>query len=88
MPPHSSSTGVSDCAQAAITFLPVGVEPVKEILSTPLAHNAAPVSPLPVISCATGCSGTTSLIASTSHCPIAGVNSEGLNTTALPAASA
>ncbi len=71
-----------------ITFLPVGVDPVKEILSTPLSHSAAPVAPIPVTSCATGCSGTTSRMASTSHSPIAGVNSEGLNTTVLPAARA
>ena len=29
LPPHSSRTGVNVFAQAAITFLPVGVDPVK-----------------------------------------------------------
>src|SRR5205085_10867032 len=88
LPPHSISTGVSVSAQAAITFLPVRAEPVKAILSTPARHSAAPVSPNPVTSCSTGCSGTTSAKASTSHLPTAGVYSLGLNTTVLPAASA
>ena len=42
------STGVSVSAQAAITFLPVAVEPVNATLSTPARHSAAPVSPKPV----------------------------------------
>ena len=42
----------------------------------------------PVISCSTGCSGTTSANELTSQPPTAGVSSLGLNTTALPAASA
>ena len=88
LPPASSSTGVSDSAQAAITFLAVAVEPVKATLSTPERHSAAPTSPRPCTAVNTGCSGTTSANRSTSHCPTAGVYSLGLNTTALPAASA
>ena len=48
LPPASMTTGVSVSAQAAITFRPVAVEPVKAILSTPARHSAAPVSPRPV----------------------------------------
>ncbi len=50
LPPHSISTGVSVSAQAAMTFLPVAVDPVKAILSTPDAQSAAPVAPSPVTS--------------------------------------
>src|ERR1700712_4210784 len=88
LPPHSSSTGVSVSAQAAMIFFAVAVEPVKAILSTPDRHSAAPVSPAPVTSCRTGCSGTIAAKLSTSQRPTAGVNPDGLNTTALPAASA
>src|SRR3954451_9498656 len=88
LPPASSSTGVSVSAQAAITFFAVAVDPVNAILPTPDRHSAAPTSPRPCTACMTGCSGTTSANASTSHCPTIGVYSLGLNTTALPAASA
>ena len=73
-------------AQAAITFLPVAVEPVNASLSTPERHSAAPVSPSPVTTWNTGCSGTTSAKVAASHWPTPGVSSLGLNTTALPAA--
>ena len=88
LPPASISTGVSVSAQAAITFLPVAVEPVKASLSTPARHSAAPVSPSPVTTWSTGCSGTTSAKALASQTPTPGVSSLGLKTTALPAASA
>src|SRR4051794_24111276 len=88
LPPASITTGVRVSAQAAITFLPVAVDPVKAILPTPARHSAAPVPPRPGTACSTGCSGTSSANVSTSHCPTAGVYSLGLNTTALPAASA
>ena len=42
LPPASISTGVSDSAQAAITFLAVAVEPVKATLSTPGAAQRRP----------------------------------------------
>src|SRR4051794_41906943 len=67
---------------------PVGADPVNASLSTPAWHGGAPVPPNPVTTWNTGCSGTTSLNASASHTPTAGVYSLGLKTTALPAASA
>ena len=89
MPPHSISTGVSVSAQAAITRLAVAVEPVNAILSIPGARqSAAPVSPNPVTTCSTGWPSTISASASASAMPTPGVSSLGLNTTALPAASA
>ena len=88
MPPASITTGVRVSAQAAITFLPVAVDPVKATLLTPARHSAAPVSPRPVTTWKTGWSGTTSANVAASHWPTPGVSSLGLNTTALPAASA
>ncbi len=88
LPPHSATIGVRFSAQAAITFLAVFVEPVNAILSTPLLARKLPVSPKPVTSWSTGYSGTTSANELTSQPPTPGVNSLGLNTTALPAASA
>ena len=87
-PPHSAIIGVRLSAQAAITLRAVALEPVNEILSTALRASASPVPPAPVTSCRTGCSGTTSANELTSQPPVAGVSSLGLNTTALPAASA
>src|SRR2546430_17594290 len=69
-------------------FLPVRVEPVKATLSTPERVRAAPVSPVPKTVWKTGCSGTASAKRAASQLPTAGVYSLGLNTTALPAASA
>ena len=72
-----------------MTFLPVGAEPVKASLPTPARHSAAPVSPKPVTTWkASAASGTAARQAAASHAPTAGVYSEGLKTTALPAASA
>src|SRR5437763_16629884 len=88
LPPSSRSTGVSVSAQAAMILRPVGAEPVNAILSTPERHNAAPVSPNPVTTWNTGCSGTTCANASASPTPTMGVYSLGLKTTAFPAASA
>jgi hypothetical protein len=88
LPPPSMTTGVSVSAHAAITLRPVAGEPVKAILSTPARHSAAPVSPRPVTTCSTGWSGTTSAKVAASQAPTPGVSSEGLKTTALPAAKA
>src|SRR5205085_566382 len=88
LPPHSSSTGVSVSAHAAMIFLPVFVDPVNASLSTPARVSAAPVSPVPKTVWKTGCSGTASAKRAASQLPTAGVYSLGLNTTALPAASA
>src|SRR3954447_7364293 len=79
LPPSSSSTGVNVSAQAAMILRPVGADPVNAILSTPARHSAAPVSPYPVTTWNTGCSGTTTRNASESQTPTAGVNSLGLN---------
>ncbi len=87
-PPHSATSGVRFWAHAAMTFFAVAAEPVKAILLTGLRARQSPVSPAPVTSWSTGCSGTTSANELTSQPPTAGVSSLGLNTTALPAASA
>ena len=72
-----------------MTRLPVAVEPVKAIFPTPGARqSAAPVSPKPVTTCSTGRPSTISASVSESATPTPGVSSLGLNTTALPAASA
>src|SRR5215213_135497 len=85
LPPSSMSTGVSVSAQVAMTFLPVGAEPVKASLPTPDRHSAAPVEPLPVTTWkASSASGTAARQAAASHAPTAGVYSDGLKTTALP----
>lgn len=81
------TTGVSVSAQAAMTFLPVFVEPVKATLFTPDVHSALPVSPSPVTVCRTGRPTASSKVRA-SQTPTPGVYSDGLNTTAFPAASA
>ena len=78
MPPASMSTGVRFSAQAAMTFLPVAVEPVNASLSTSERHSAAPVSPPPTTTCSNGWSGTTCARLSASHTPTPGVYSLGL----------
>ena len=79
-------------AAAAITFRAVAAEPVNAILATPLRASASPVEPGPVISWSTGATSPKMSSASpndrTSQAPVAGVSSDGLNTTAFPAASA
>src|SRR6266704_1785651 len=84
LPPHSAIIGVRFCAHVAITLRAVGLDPVNAILLTGLSASASPVVPAPVISCSTGFSGTISANELTSQPPTAGVNSLGLNTTALP----
>ncbi len=89
LPPHSSSTGVSVSAQAAMIFFAVAVEPVKAILSTPDRHSAAPVAPAAGDQLrAPAARAPPRRSWRTSHRPTAGVYSDGLKTTALPAASA
>ena len=92
MPPHSASTGVSVSAAAAITLRAVAADPVKATLATPLRASASPVDPGPVTSWSTGRGSPNTSSASpnarTSHAPVAGVSSDGLNTTAFPAARA
>ncbi len=88
LPPSSMSTGVSVSAHAAITRLPVAVEPVNASLSTPALHSAAPVGPAPVTTWSTSGIDSERAASSTIFTPTSGVSSDGLNTTALPAASA
>src|SRR5215212_9013769 len=84
LPPSSMSTGVSVSAQAAMTFLPVGAEPVNAILPTPARQSDAPVEPKPVTTWkASAASGTAARQAAASQAPTAGVCSDGLKTTAL-----
>ena len=87
-PPHSKTTGVIVVAHCAATIFAVLVDPVNEILSTPLVHNAPPVSPSPVIVVRTSAKGATSLKVSSNHIPTPGVYSLGLKTTVFPAANA
>ena len=70
-----------------MTRFPVAVEPVNATLSTPARQSAAPVSPSPVTTWKTGRSTTSAKVAA-SQVPTPGLYSLGLNTTALPAASA
>src|SRR5215831_17338416 len=88
LPPHSAIIGVRFCAHAAITLRAVGLDPVNAILLTALSASASPVVSASVISCSIGFSGTISANELTSQSSTAGVYSLGLNTTALPAASA
>ena len=79
-------------AAAAMTLRAVPADPVNAILLTPLRASASPVEPGPVTTCSTGNGSPNTASASendrTSQLPVAGVSSEGLNTTAFPAASA
>ena len=88
LPPASMTTGVSVSAQAAITRLPVAVEPVNATLSTPARHSAAPVSPKPVTTWRTGRPTDLEEGRGPATRRRRGCTRCGLNTTALPAASA
>ena len=68
---------------------PTSVEPVKASLSTPsCATRAAPVAPSPVTMLTTPGGSPTSRVISAKASALSGVNSAGLSTTVLPAASA
>ena len=88
LPPHSKTTGIMLAAHVAATNLAVLVEPVKANLLISLSHKYLPVSPKPVITWKISSLGATWANESANHTPTAGVNSLGLNTTALPAARA
>ena len=88
LPPHSKTTGIMLAAHVAATNLAVLVDPVKANLLISLSHKYLPVSPKPVITWKISSFGATWANESANHTPTAGVNSLGLNTTALPAASA
>ncbi len=87
LPPSSRLTGVNVSAALAITFLPVSTEPVNMTKSTS-STSAAPVSPRPVAIWNTPAGSPHSDIIAASSSEVIGVTSEGLSTTALPAASA
>ena len=87
LPPSSRLTGVSVSAARTMTLLPVLTEPVNMTMSTS-STSAAPVSPRPVATAKTpsGMPHSASISAMSSY--VSGVTSDGLRTTALPAASA
>ena len=70
-----------------MTFLPVAVEPVNMTMST-ASTSAAPVAPSPVATWKTSSGSPHSRSASAISSDVSGVTSDGLRTTALPAASA
>ena len=91
LPPHSTETFASRFAAAAMITMPVSVEPVNEILSTPgCATSAAPVaSPRPCSRLMTpGSSPGRSSQRCRNAAVDAGVSSDDLTTTVQPAASA
>ena len=87
LPPSSSETGVSVSAARAITFLPVATDPVNITKSTS-STSAAPVSPRPVATWKTPSGRPHAASISAISNEVSGVISEGLRTTAFPAASA
>ena len=78
---------MSVCAACAITFLPVAVEPVNMTKST-ASTSAEPISPPPIAIWSTFSGRPLSRMPSASRSEVSGVTSDGLRTTALPAASA
>ena len=93
LPPHSATTGVRVSAAAAITLRAVPADPVNAIFATPLRASASPVDPPPVTTPNTGGTSLSKTLSASrneraSQSPVAGVSSDGLNTTAFPAASA
>jgi hypothetical protein len=88
LPPSSSVTRFMSLAQAAMIFLPVATEPVKEILRTASALTmwvptlkpwwSAPETMLKTPG------GKTSLISSATRAPVSGVYGDGLCTKVLP----
>jgi hypothetical protein len=68
--------------------LPVAAEPVKAILSTSAPASAAPVRPSPVTTWSRSGMRSDWRATSPMSWPMSGVSSDGLNTTALPAARA
>lgn len=89
LPPHSARNGVSVSAHTAMTFRAVPGDPVNATLSTPDRASASPVAAAPVtVVSSAACSGAAESNSSASSTPVPGVSSDGLNTTALPAARA
>ena len=87
LPPISRFIRATRCAQAMATFLPVATEPVNATPSMRSSSTiAAPTSPAPATRLSTP--GASASKHSASISVDSGVTSEGLATTALPAASA
>ncbi len=78
---------MSVSAARAITFLPVSTEPVNITKSTS-STSAAPASPRPVATWKTPSGMPDSVSISAIRSDVSGVTSDGLSTTALPAARA
>ena len=69
LPPSSNVTRLSVWEHASITFLPVGIEPVKVILDmSGCRHSCLPSSSLPPMACTTP-GGKVACISSTSLRP-------------------
>ena len=87
LPPSSSVTGVRLRAAASATCRPTAVEPVKNRWSKGSSENARATSTPPVTTAnSSGANCPATSLASS--CAVCGVNSLGLSSTRLPAASA
>jgi len=88
LPPNSRVTLFSVFAHAAMTFLPVGVEPVKLILATSGCDvNHGPRSSVPLSTCTTPGGNTLAAISTTLHA-VLGEYGDGFQMSVLPASSA
>src|SRR3954447_10778167 len=88
LPPNSSTTGNRRRAALSATRFPVATLPVKTIFSTADSTNAAPVEPSPTTTSNASSGTPDSCNRRRNSTAIAGVNSDGFNTTVLPATSA
>ena len=88
-PPSSSVSFFSVPARAFMISFPTSVEPVKAILSTPSCFtSSAPARPSPVTMLTTPGGSSACRRTSQKRSAVSGVDSAGLRTTVLPAASA
>ena len=89
LPPSSSVTGTSRSPAAAATRRPTSLEPVKSTLPRPRARtSAAPTSPSPCATRTRAGGAPASANSCSTSAPDRGVSSDGLSTTAFPAATA
>ncbi len=90
LPPSSSETGVRFAAAACATSLPVSIDPVNAMRSTPGCRvSAAPASsPIPWSTLNAPSGSPASRAMSASREAVSGAHSGGFSTTAFPAASA
>mmetsp|Transcript_6523 Transcript_6523/g.22310 ORF Transcript_6523/g.22310 Transcript_6523/m.22310 type:complete len:271 (+) Transcript_6523:682-1494(+) len=87
LPPSSRTRRLREGAQSAMICLPVAEEPVMATMSTSPCTRALPTTPSPCTSSSTP-AGSADWSAFATSAPTSGVTSEGLSTTALPAARA